>query len=70
MAGNAEGVIFVQADKIDEFKSKKTDGEDFTVTVDGSFQYGQNKQQTTRFLVFHDTNNKPYQVSEPWSVLK
>jgi len=54
----------VQADKVDEFKSKKTDGEDLTVTVDESFEYGQNVDMTKRFLVFHNTDNRPYQVIE------
>ncbi|KAI4912509.1 hypothetical protein J4E90_005913 [Alternaria incomplexa] len=61
---DASGLIFVQADKVDEFKSKKTDGEDLTVTVDESFEYGQNVDMTKRFLVFHNTDNRPYQVIE------
>ncbi|KAI4675308.1 uncharacterized protein J4E84_010200 [Alternaria hordeiaustralica] len=59
--GDAKGLIYVQANKVAEFKSKKTSGEDFTLTVDESFQYGQDKDQTKRFLVFHDTDNRPYQ---------
>lgn len=60
--GSATGVIYVQASKLDEFKSKKKTGEDITVEVDGNFQYGQNKDQTKRFLVYHDKGNKPFQV--------
>ncbi|KAI4660678.1 uncharacterized protein J4E78_005383 [Alternaria triticimaculans] len=59
--GDAKGLIYVQANKVAEFKSKKTGGEDFTLMVDESFQYGQDKDQTKRFLVFHDTDNRPYQ---------
>jgi len=32
-----------------------------TVTVNSDFQYGQDKEQTIRFLVYHDKSNKPYQ---------
>ncbi|KAI4941548.1 hypothetical protein J4E91_010724 [Alternaria rosae] len=59
--GDANGLLYVQANKVAEFKSKKTGGEDFTLTVDESFQYGQDKDQTKRFLVFHDTDHRPYQ---------
>ncbi|CAN9169504.1 unnamed protein product [Alternaria alternata] len=45
---------------LDEFKSK-TGGDDFCVTVDDSFQYGQKKDKTNRFLVFHNKDNKPFQ---------
>ncbi|KIW92486.1 uncharacterized protein Z519_06333 [Cladophialophora bantiana CBS 173.52] len=53
--------IYVQASKLEEFKQKKKDGKDFTFVVDDSFQYGQDKEKTKRFLVFHDKSNKPYQ---------
>ncbi|KAK5047537.1 hypothetical protein LTR84_006634 [Exophiala bonariae] len=59
--GGAEGVIFIQVSKLDELKAKKTSGDDLTVTIDDSFQYGQNKEKDKRFLVFHDKNNKLYQ---------
>ncbi|KAG9187008.1 hypothetical protein G6011_10116 [Alternaria panax] len=59
--GNLDGVIYIQTDKVDEFKSKKTGGDEFTLTVDNTFQYGQNKEQTKRFLVFHNKDNKPFQ---------
>ncbi|KAF1933020.1 uncharacterized protein M421DRAFT_89316 [Didymella exigua CBS 183.55] len=57
---DAQGAIFVQASKLDEFKNKNK-GDSITVDVDGSFQYGQDKAQTRRFLVYHDKNNKQYQ---------
>ena len=56
-------MIFVENSKVEAYKSRRIDGDDVTVVVDGSFQYGQNKEQTKRFLVYHDQNNKPYQVS-------
>lgn len=31
------------------------------VKVSKAFQYGQNKEQTLRFVVWHDKSNKPYQ---------
>ena len=52
----------MQADKVDELKSKKTEGEDLTVVVDDSFEYGQNVEKTKRFLVFHNTDNRPYHI--------
>lgn len=68
--GDAVGVIYVEANKLDEFKAKKTSGDDFTLVVDDSFQYGQNKEQTKRFLVFHDKEHKPYQVSDRLLILE
>ncbi|KAI4608964.1 hypothetical protein J4E80_008709 [Alternaria sp. BMP 0032] len=59
--GESDGVIYVQTDKLDDLKAKKIDGGDYTFRVDESFQYGQNQEQTKRFLVFHNMNNWPYQ---------
>ncbi|MCJ1264292.1 hypothetical protein MMC22_004163 [Lobaria immixta] len=59
--GGETGIIFVQASKLAEFKNKKIDGDEFTFKIDDSFQYGQKKDGTDRFLVYHDKNNKPYQ---------
>ncbi|KAL9608380.1 MAG: hypothetical protein Q9167_006777 [Letrouitia subvulpina] len=56
-----ENIIFVQASKLDEFKNKKIDGDSLTFRVDDSFQYGQKKDGSKRFLVYHDKKNKPYQ---------
>ncbi|RYO58844.1 hypothetical protein AA0116_g7223 [Alternaria tenuissima] len=70
LLGNSEGVIYIQTDKLDEFKSKKTGGDDFSVTVDQSFQYGQDNAKTKRFLVFHNKDNKPFQhrfVESTWA---
>lgn len=58
-----ENLIFVQASKLDEFKNKKTDGDNLTFKVDDNFQYGQKKGGAKRFLVYHDKSNKPYQVT-------
>ncbi len=57
-----EDIIFVQASKLDELKNKKIDGDNLTFKVDDSFQYGQKKDGSKRFLVYHDKNNKPFQV--------
>lgn len=62
--GNTESVIFVQKSYLDTLKDKKVSGEDFTMIVDDSFQYGQDKNKTKRWLVYHDKNNKAYQVCE------
>ncbi|KAF5667072.1 hypothetical protein FHETE_5775 [Fusarium heterosporum] len=59
--GNEESMIFIQKSYLDALKNKKAPGDDLTVVVDDSFQYGQNKEKTKRWLAFHDKNNKPYQ---------
>ncbi|RGP72663.1 hypothetical protein FLONG3_6671 [Fusarium longipes] len=59
--GNEEGVIFVQKNYIESLRSKQGYGDDLTVVVDDSFQYGQNKERTKRWLAYHDKNNWPYQ---------
>jgi len=56
-----EGVIYVQQSKLDEFKSKAKDGDKFTIQVSDQFQYGQEKGEKNRWLVYHDKGNKPYQ---------
>jgi hypothetical protein len=61
--GNAEGAIFVQCNKVNDFKAACS-GEQFTLDVSEHFQYGQDKAQTKRFLVFHDKGNKAYQVRD------
>ena len=61
------GVIFIQGSKLDEFKTKKIEGDNLTLKVDDSFQYGQQKDQSHRFLVYHDKGNKPYQVVIQWT---
>tara|TARA_R110002003_G_scaffold296_4_gene18636 strand:+ start:14781 stop:15101 length:321 start_codon:yes stop_codon:yes gene_type:complete len=61
--GNAEGAIFVQCSKVNDFKAACS-GEQFTLDVSEHFQYGQDKAQTKRFLVFHDKGNKAYQVRD------
>jgi hypothetical protein len=46
-------------------KAKKIDGDALTFVVDNTFQYGQQKDGSHRFLVYHDKNNKQYQVRLP-----
>ncbi|KAH7071881.1 hypothetical protein BKA63DRAFT_59185 [Paraphoma chrysanthemicola] len=58
--GDAEGGLFVQCSKVDEFKARCS-GEPFTLEVTDDFQYGQDKAQTKRFLVFHNKGNRAYQ---------
>jgi len=58
-----EGVLFIQTSYLQQFKNKAAgDKEKFTITVDESFQYGQKKGGTGRWLVYHNKDNKPYQV--------
>jgi hypothetical protein len=61
--GNEESVIFIQKTYLDSLKNKKVPGDDLTVIVDDSFQYGQNKEKTKRWLAYHDKKNEAYQVS-------
>ena len=61
--GDEQSILFIQKDYVDSFKGKKTGGDDFTVIVDDSFQYGQNQQKTQRWLAYHDKSMKAYQVS-------
>ncbi|KAH7224368.1 uncharacterized protein BKA55DRAFT_697204 [Fusarium redolens] len=59
--GNEESVIFIQKTYLDSLKNKKVPGDDLTVIVDDSFQYGQNKEKTKRWLAYHDKKNEAYQ---------
>lgn len=57
------GELFIQANKLQTLVDKQgQDGPKYTVKIDDDFQYGQNEERTERFLVFHDKNNRPYQV--------
>ena len=61
-------MIFVQKSYLDNFKSKISGGlfisGSGTFTVDDSFQYGQRDSSGTgRWLVFHDKDQKMFQVS-------
>ncbi|CZR40421.1 hypothetical protein FPRO06_02078 [Fusarium proliferatum] len=59
---NITGKIFIQVSKADEFRLKHDRSKDsYTVRINQDFLYGQNKEQTKRFLVLHDKEHKPYQ---------
>ncbi|KAL3593239.1 hypothetical protein FPOAC2_07534 [Fusarium poae] len=55
---NEESVIFIQKSYLDTLKSKQLPGDDLTLLVDDSFQYGQNNEKTKRWLVFHNKRNE------------
>ncbi|KAF4954276.1 hypothetical protein FSARC_12186 [Fusarium sarcochroum] len=59
--GNEQSLIFIQKSYLEALKNKKAPGDELTVVVDDSFQYGQNKEKTKRWLAYHDKNNKAYQ---------
>ncbi|KAJ3543299.1 hypothetical protein NM208_g3649 [Fusarium decemcellulare] len=59
--GSEESVIFIQKSYLEALKKKKAPGDDLTVIVDDSFQYGQNQEKTKRWLAYHNKDNKPYQ---------
>jgi len=63
LTGDEQGVIFISTSYLDSFKAKKVAGEDFTIVVDDSFQYGQNKEKTARWLAYHDKSMNAFQVS-------
>lgn len=67
--GNEESVIFIQKSYLEALKSKRAPGDDLTIIVDDSFQYGQNKEKTKRWLAFHNKKNEAYQVSESGTLL-
>lgn len=58
-------MVFVQASKVNELAAKSQGDEKFTFVIDDSWQYGQQKDGSKRFLVYHDKNNKQYQVRYP-----
>ena len=58
----ADGLIFIQANKLNELAAKAEGTERYTFTIDGSWQYGQKKDGTGRFLVYHDKANRMFQV--------
>ncbi|MCT7979822.1 hypothetical protein [Laspinema olomoucense] len=65
----ANGSLFIQASLANSFfeKGQKDESSDNLVNggskiqVDDAFQYGQNNENTLRFLVYHNKKNKPYQ---------
>ncbi len=63
VTGDEQGVLFISTTYLDSFKSKHATGDNFTVVVDSSFQYGQNKEKTLRWLAYHDKSMNAYQVS-------
>ena len=56
----AAATLFISSKFVDQVK-KKCAGDTCKLKVDSTFQYGQNKEKTVRFLVLHDKSNKPYQ---------
>ncbi|KAF7535381.1 hypothetical protein G7054_g5440 [Neopestalotiopsis clavispora] len=60
-SGSGEDLVFVQASKVNELAAKSQGDEKFTFVIDDSWQYGQQKDGSKRFLVYHDKNNKQYQ---------
>ncbi|KAK5652027.1 hypothetical protein OQA88_10930 [Cercophora sp. LCS_1] len=69
--GNADVMLFIQdrfykdesnGDHIGKIPGATKDGENFTVTINDHFQYGQkNKQGEKRWVVLHDKGNKMFQ---------
>ncbi|PTD05166.1 hypothetical protein FCULG_00000111 [Fusarium culmorum] len=61
--GKEESVIFIQKSYLEALKSKRAPGDDLTIIVDDSFQYGQNKEKTKRWLAFHNKKNEAYHAA-------
>lgn len=67
----ASGSLFVEQKMADKFmkaaKKVETNKESlfkssaYTITINEDFQYGQDKEKTIRFLVYHDKNENIYQ---------
>ncbi|MCC5605387.1 hypothetical protein LC612_00880 [Nostoc sp. CHAB 5834] len=55
--------LFVQKNLVDELLEECEDktAKKCMVKVNNDFQYGQDRDKTSRFLVYHDRGNKPYQ---------
>ncbi|CEI67987.1 hypothetical protein FVEN_g7740 [Fusarium venenatum] len=58
---NEEIVIFIQKSYLGDLKNKQSPGDDLTIIVDNSFQYGQNKEKTKRWLLFHNKEREMLQ---------
>ena len=58
--GLALTTVFISKILVDQIKKKCASGK-CILKIDQSFQYGQNKEKTVRFLVLHNKSNKPYQ---------
>ncbi|KAH7379513.1 bulb-type lectin domain-containing protein [Pyrenochaeta sp. MPI-SDFR-AT-0127] len=57
-----QGLLFVQASKVDELKGKKITGRpDVSLRVTKDFLYGGPKDQSRRFLIYHDKAKKMFQ---------
>lgn len=54
-------MLFLQEDMVDEFRGRHCDATSCTATISSAYQYGQDKAQTFRFVVYHDTTLRPYQ---------
>ncbi|EDR08608.1 uncharacterized protein LACBIDRAFT_326777 [Laccaria bicolor S238N-H82] len=60
--GEHSGLLFIQKNMLDAFKAKHVAGKtEITFIVDDTFQYGQDKSQSHRWLAFHDKSQKMYQ---------
>ena len=57
------GAFFIQSNFLDQLikMSQVVKGDKYQVRITEDFQYGQDKDKTVRFLVYHNKCNKPYQ---------
>lgn len=54
-------MLFLQKDMVDAFREQHCDERRCQATITAQYQYGQDKDQTMRFVVYHNPANKPYQ---------
>ncbi|KAI1324266.1 hypothetical protein F5Y16DRAFT_402551 [Xylariaceae sp. FL0255] len=59
--GSEQDLIFVQVSKLHELAEKSQGDEKYTLVIDENWQYGQRKDGSNRFLVYHDKSYEPYQ---------
>lgn len=69
-APEKENFLFVSEEKLAAFKAKITKIDSgFKLTVDDDYQYGQQKEEVNRFLVYHDKERDIFQVRISFSRL-
>ena len=54
-------MMFLQKDMVEAFRQQYCDESRCQASVTAQFQYGQDKNKTMRFVVYHNPSNKPYQ---------
>jgi hypothetical protein len=54
-------MLFLQKDMVEAFRQQFCDESRCQAAITSQFQYGQDKEMTMRFVVYHNPANKPFQ---------